>query len=144
MPGRSDAYIRNMEIDPKRLGQAIKRARLNAGMTQEALAGKLGTTKKRIGKWEHGEPSALGRTEEARFAVAAQVAGATGDFSLIGRAPPEEDLVSLGQDVADLALALERLAIQVLGQNELATWSRYMPTLLHSEVPSHESENGEA
>lgn len=94
------------------LGLAIKRARLNAGLTQKALAQRLATSNKRVGRWEAGDTSSLGETPEAQFAVAAQVAAATGDLTLIGVTDPENEseLLSLRRDVAQLQRQVRRLA----------------------------------
>lgn len=99
------------------LGLAIKRARLNAGLTQEGLGNKLATTSKRIGRWEAGDTSSLGESPEAQFAVAAQVAAATGDLTLIGITGPEKEseLRSLRRELNDLHDEVRQLA-ELLGQ----------------------------
>jgi transcriptional regulator with XRE-family HTH domain len=64
--------------DPGLLVDAIRAARDQAGMNQQALADELGTSVGTVKRWEKGELGTLGRTPNARRAVAVQVAEATG------------------------------------------------------------------
>jgi transcriptional regulator with XRE-family HTH domain len=64
--------------DPELLVEAIKAARESAGLSQPQLAEELGTSVGTIKRWEKGELSTLGRSPNARRAVAVQVAEATG------------------------------------------------------------------
>lgn len=107
-----------METDPKKLGIAFKRSRLNAGMTQDKLATTLGTTRRRIGRLEKGDPSTIGETPEERFAVAAQIAAATGDLSLIDMERPEDrsELLSLRRDVDRALAGLRQLGESLVAQ----------------------------
>lgn len=120
------------------LGLAIKRARLSAGQTQSGLGKKLATTGKRVGRWEAGDTSSLGKTPEAQFAVAAQVAAATGDLSLIGVTDPqrEADILTLQRDVARLNRQLRRVA-DILVQGRLLPEPE-LPLLLEEIVASDE------
>ncbi|MBN8867526.1 MAG: helix-turn-helix transcriptional regulator [Solirubrobacterales bacterium] len=83
------------------VGIAAKRARLNAGYTQDDLAKELGTTRKRIGNIESGDESTLGDTPELWFSSLAPIAAATGDLAMIGLDDLGDlaELVSLRRDV---------------------------------------------
>lgn len=132
-----------MEIDldtPEALGLAIKRARLNAGLTQKALGQKLATTSKRVGRWEAGDTTSLGHTPEAQFAVKAQVAAATGDLTLIGHADPqdESELRSLRRDVTRLQRQVHRVA-ELLVEAHLLP-APELPRLLEELASSDETQ----
>jgi transcriptional regulator with XRE-family HTH domain len=134
--------------DLNALALSIKRARLNAGLTQAELARRLATSGKRVGRWEKGEASSLGDSPEARFAVAAQVAAATGDMSLIGLADPsdESELLILRRDVDRLSRQVARLA-ETLVEAQLLRGSD-VPQLLeqldaNDSPPAGESSEGQ-
>lgn len=113
--GRGGTYLADMRTpydDAKQLGTAAKKARLNAGLTQDQLAEQIGTTRKRIGNIERGDETTLGATPEEWFATVAPIAAATGDLSLIGLTDPqgEAEILSLRRDVARLDRQVHRVA----------------------------------
>lgn len=123
--GRRGTYVSGMETpydDPAELGIAAKRARLNAGLTQDQLAKATGTTRKRIGGIESGELKTLGDTPEKWFSTVAPIAAATGDLSLIGleELGDRAELVSLRRDVDLLDRRLRELADILVGADLVA------------------------
>jgi hypothetical protein len=72
--------------DPQALADAIRKARGTA--TQKVAGAPIGVSYKTWGRWEREELESLGDTPEKRFAVAVQVAAATGRHDLFGLSEP--------------------------------------------------------
>lgn len=147
--GRHGTYVSGMETpygNPKELGIAVKRARANAGLTQDQLAKATGTTRKRIGAIEQGDLKTLGKTPQKWFAAVAPIAAATGDLSLIGLDDlgDRAELVSLRRDVDQLDRQFRQLA-DILAAAELGAdeeIDRLLDSLGTNEPPQGE-ERGE-
>ena len=124
--GRIFRVVKPIHDDPVELGKALRDARRRADLSQRALGERVGVSSKLVGRWEAGEERSLGDTPQKRFAVAAQVAAATGDFSLISEQREDDRLAALEEKVEILSERIQKLSAMALDDDEEAEYQRYL------------------
>lgn len=77
---------------PETLAEKIRVARKLAGWSQGRLAEEAGTSPNTVKRWEAGDPATLGRTPNARRAVAIVVGHLTDQMHLLGLVDEPADL----------------------------------------------------
>lgn len=87
------------------VGDLIKKARLEKGLTQEELAGKVGVKKSAVAKWENGRVSEIKRSNLKNLADALGLA----PTQLLGDI--ERDPIGVADEMADIYLDLELRAM---------------------------------
>ena len=83
------------------VGRLMRQARLDAGLTQVALAQRLGTTQSVVSRWERG-------ADEPRLSTLARVVRVCGHTLVVGIEPDDLDRAQIRQHLA--MTAAERLA----------------------------------
>jgi transcriptional regulator with XRE-family HTH domain len=133
--------------DAEQLAQAIRNARRQADLSQVALGQRLGVSDKKVIRWEQGNVATLGDTREKRFAVAAMVAAATGDQSLLG-GPTESasgEIEEIRQTVGAIATLLTTEGLgpeaEQLLKAELAAARKWSASGQHSAEPGTAIQN---
>lgn len=87
------------------VGDLIKKARLEKGLTQEELAEKVGVKKSAVAKWENGRVSEIKRSNLKNLADALGLA----PTQLLGDI--ERDPIGIADEMADIYLDLELRAM---------------------------------
>jgi transcriptional regulator with XRE-family HTH domain len=98
--------------DSAAIAGAVRQARLDAGLTQAALAERIGTTQSVVSRWERG-------ADEPRLSTLARILGACGHSLLVAIEPDDVDRAQIRQQLA--LTPSERLAAIANVSRMLAT-----------------------